>query len=488
MDIVTLMKEHEDAVALIREKVTSFSRDRRYFRVYRGSTSTTRPVNFSKDAIVDVSGMTRVFPVDTDSMTVKVEPNVPMDALVAHCIKAGVVPKVVMEFKGITAGGGFSGMSGESSMYKHGLFQNTVPEIEIVLGDGSVVMASRTQNEDLLREAGGSLGTFGVVTLVTVELVTAKSHVEVTVHPIPDPFDIPGVFGQVVDDPNVDYVDGILFNRDSGVVMLGKLVDHADRNRSGILLEKGDVHWFADFVRAHVARHENHNVPTLLLPLTDYLFRYDHGVFWGGELVFQHFHIPRNRITKWMADPLLDSRTCYHALHKTGLADEYVAQDFGLPESTAKQFMLFVLEKLPSFRLFLCPLKPASEIGIHRRFSSRIREVQDQRIVGVGVYGRGPKDAGAFVKLNRELEAYAHQCLGTKLLYARTYFDEAEFWEIYDKEYYDEMREKYHATWLPSIYDKLMADMSRKSPKRAVRGVLETISDKLRGKRDYLLL
>ena len=83
-------------------------------------------MQFDRDGIVDVSDMRRLFPVDPVTKTVKAEPNVPMDDLAAHCIKAGFIPKVVMEFKGITCGGGFAGMSGESSMYRYGLFQNTV--------------------------------------------------------------------------------------------------------------------------------------------------------------------------------------------------------------------------------------------------------------------------------------------------------------------------------------------------------------------------
>ena len=61
--------------------------------------------------------------------------------------------------QGITCGGGFAGMSGESAMYKYGLFQNTVSEIEIVLGDGTVETANRQRNADLLQEAGKSLSS-----------------------------------------------------------------------------------------------------------------------------------------------------------------------------------------------------------------------------------------------------------------------------------------------------------------------------------------
>ena len=45
-----------------------------------------------------------------------------MDALVAATLPHALLPLVVMEFPGITVGGGFSGTSGESSSFRHGPF------------------------------------------------------------------------------------------------------------------------------------------------------------------------------------------------------------------------------------------------------------------------------------------------------------------------------------------------------------------------------
>ncbi|KAJ4857585.1 FAD binding domain-containing protein [Trichoderma breve] len=127
-----LLEEHQAAVAEIQKQVKHFYDNKKPFRVYHGSTSSTRPLSFKADAIVDTSSMDRIFPVNLETMTVQAEPKVPMDALAAHTLKHGVIPKIVMEFKGITVGGGYSGFSGESSMYRYGLFNNTVSEIEIL--------------------------------------------------------------------------------------------------------------------------------------------------------------------------------------------------------------------------------------------------------------------------------------------------------------------------------------------------------------------
>jgi len=333
MDVKKLLQEHQEAVKRVQTQVKYFHDNKKHFRVYHGSTSSTRPLSFTKDAIVDTSDMHRIFPVDPITRTVKAEPNVPMDDLAAHCISAGWVPKIVMEFKGITCGGGFSGMSGESSMYRYGLFQNICSEIEIVLGDGTLEIANRERNTDLLHEAGGSLGTFGLVTLVTIELLPATSHVQVQLLPVAEPLTVPAIFEEATTDPEIDYIDGIYFNRSSAVVMFGKMINYNQRDTRAPLLTTKQVHWFADTIEAHLKKHHNPismltnsetktttttqkptgltapaEIPPVILTLTDYLFRYDHGAFWGGKLAFKHFHVPQNRLTRAIADPFLDSR------------------------------------------------------------------------------------------------------------------------------------------------------------------------------------
>lgn len=286
-------------------------------------------------------------------------------------------------------------MSGESNMYKYGLFHNTVSEIEIVLGDGTLEYANREKNVELLQESAGSLGTFGIVTLITIELLPATSHVQLQIVPVSDPKTIPlDYFEEACSDPAIDYIDGIYFNANSGVAMFGKRIDYAQRDPRAPLLTTRQIHWFADTIERHLKKHNNQistltnaeakggttktkpagstrpkDIPPVLLTLTvrvsklspvlsnvhaqDYLFRYDHGAFWGATLCFKRLHLPENRVTRAIADPFLDSRTAYMAMHYTGLADEYVVQDFGIPSSTCRQFIEYVASELPDCEISL---------------------------------------------------------------------------------------------------------------------------------------
>ena len=374
-------------------------------------------------------------------------------------------------------------MSGESALFKHGPFQQICREIEIVLGDGEAVTAAPTNaRADLWEHAGGTLGTFGIVTLLTVELVPARPYVDLAVSRVAGAEAIVPTMEAAIAQGSADFIDGIFFSPSQIVMMVGTMT----ATPSAPVYTTMQVHWFSTEVEKLA---DTQALPaTISLRIEDYLFRYDHGGFWGGKLAFAHFHVPQNRLTRRLADPFLDSRTCYRALHKSGLANEYVVQDFGIPASRTAKFVAFVQRRLPACQLFLCPAKSVEDMQVAARFNQEFRGVFGERVYNVGVYGRGPRDADAFVALNRDLERYGKdECCGTKLLYARTYFTAEEFWEVYDRRVYDAVRRKYKADGLPTMFDKLKADMDKRPKRRPIRGVVETVIDKALGRTEYLL-
>ncbi|KAL2106238.1 hypothetical protein VUR80DRAFT_7006 [Thermomyces stellatus] len=487
------MDRHASEVSRISSRLSHFYATNTPFRVYHGSTNSTRPSTKTRSNTVDTSALNRVLSVDVASRIASVEPNVGMGMLAEETLRHGLIPPVVMEFPGITAGGGFSGTSGESSSFKHGLFEATVEWVEIVLADGEVVRASREERRDLFFGAASAFGTLGVVTLLGIRLVPAGAYVRLEYHlarSLESAVDT--VRAQTEREEN-DFVDGIVYARDRSVICAGRMVPSLPHGQKAVRFSRRHNTWF--YLRAE--RHSRalarpgtaaRGPAVDYVPLTDYLFRYDHGAFWGGKLAFLHFHVPQNRLTRRLADPFLDSRTCYHALHKSGLACEYVVQDFGIPASNVGEFVAFVNETLPDLMVFLAPCMPPRDLGLSSRFHPRVAEIADQRLFAVGVYGRGPRDPAAFRELNRKLELRSAELLGAKLLYARTYYTEEEFWTIYDKDVYDQMRKKYRAEGLPTVFEKLKADMNTGAGKRRpVRGILETMWDKAVGNKEYLL-
>lgn len=154
------MEQHNEAVALLATDVRKFYDRKEPFRVYHGSTNSTwLTAARQRDKIVDTSGLNHVLHVDRRRKFALVEPNVPMDQLVQVNLKSGLIPPVVMEFPGITVGGGFAGTGGESSSFRHGFFDRTINWCEVVLADRKFVKASPTSHADLFYGAAGSFGT-----------------------------------------------------------------------------------------------------------------------------------------------------------------------------------------------------------------------------------------------------------------------------------------------------------------------------------------
>ena len=70
--------------------------------------------------------------------------------------------------------GGFAGTSGESSSSSHRLIDNTISKINTISADEDLVKVSQSEHEDLLDVADSSFATFSVITLLDVDLVSAK--------------------------------------------------------------------------------------------------------------------------------------------------------------------------------------------------------------------------------------------------------------------------------------------------------------------------
>lgn len=466
------MEHHNRAVSTLAARIRRLYDQGVPFRIYHGSTNSTRPLAFLPDEMVDVSSLRNVIKVDQGTRTALVEPNVPMDALVDATLKHGLVPPVVMEFPGITVGGGFAGTGGESSSFRHGLFDRSVNWIEIVLANGDVVIASPDENPDLFHGASGTFGTLGVTTLFEMKLLQAKDFVRLTYIPVSGAPEALSVISEEMKDPSVDYLDGILFARHRGVVCTGRLTSGNDDNDKGLKVQRFNRArdpWF--YMHASdVCDAESWSTPTReLVPLVDYLFRYDRGSFWTASYAFQYFFTPFNAVTRWLLDPLMRARVMYHALHKSGFSHRYIIQDLALPRPNAEQFLDYIHDAFSCYPLWLCPIRQQDlkSASLHphcltaastENRNAVAAEGYDPILMNVGVWCPGPASHEAFVEANRSLEHKLYSLGGMKWLYAHAYYTEDEFWKIYNRDWYDRLRKKYHATSLPTVYDKVRTD------------------------------
>lgn len=452
---------HRQAVSAIAAAVKSFYDRQQPFRVYHGTTNSTRTQVFKRDQMVDVSALSQVLAVDLVKRTVLAQANVPMDELVRATLPYNLVPPVVMEFPGITVGGGLQGSAGESSSFKWGGFNRTINWFEMVLANGEVVKASAIEKPDLYYGAAGSFGTLGVVTVAEIQLIPAKKYVALTYRPVTSFEEVIKTLQQVVTEDH-DYIDGIMFDRARGVIMTGKLTDEVAGPVRRFTRARDS--WFYLHAQTKAAGEPQ----TEVVPLWDYLFRYDRGAFWTGYHAFRRFRTPFNRVSRFALNPLFKTRKMYQALQASGLAQEYIIQDLALPQETALKFLEYVDTKLGIYPLWLCPLRADKESPLQYNHSSKTN-----LLINVGVWGPGPEVYDRFIAANRELEAKVTELKGLKWLYAHAYYTEDEFWRIYDRGWYDKLRVKYHATHLPTIYDKVkVGDKVAKSGRQGIKQAL----------------
>ena len=195
-------------------------------RVPNGASASARP---------DLSRLRAVLSVSRDDATITAEPGVTMEELVAAALPLGLLPKVVPEFRGITVGGAIIGGAMESSSFVHGMFHDTVSSCELCLPNGTVAVASRSVNADLLAALGGSYGTLASLTAATIECVRLPTRsttaVRVTFEWYADVAEGVAALNAMArarscsDGRRIDFLDGVALPDGGVLVCIGRLVD-----------------------------------------------------------------------------------------------------------------------------------------------------------------------------------------------------------------------------------------------------------------------
>lgn len=460
-------KQHKQQVSALAKQVKRFYEQKKPFKVYHGSTNSTRVLSFDRDSMVDVSRLNRVLKVDKRRKVAIVEPNVPMDRLVEATLAHGLVPPVVTEFPGITIAGGLQGGAGESSSFKWGGINNILNWFDVMLANGEAVRTSPTKHADLFYGSAGAYGTLGVVTLAEVQLIPAKRYVNVTYLPVQSFAESVKLTQKLVKEDH-DYIDGIIYDPRTGVIITGSLGDEP-HGPVQTFTKRRDP-WF--YMHAEkIARAGK--VYKEAVPIVDYLFRYDRGAFWMGKHGFGRFHAPFNALTRWLFDRVMHTRPLYDALQASGVSQEMLIQDLALPPKHAVTFMEWVDKELGIYPLWLCPLK-IYDPG--RKSPLLSQPLKNGLAINVGVWGPVSRDLDAVVMAERRLEAKVSELGGRKWLYAYAHYTEEEFWQQYDRKWYDALRRKYHAETLPTIYDKICR--AKRVPVAAHRGALTALLGK----------
>ena len=160
----------------------------------------------------------------------------------------------------------------------------------------------------------------------------------------------------------------------------------------------------------------------------------------------------------------------YNALQGSGQSERMIIQDLALPYDTAAELVQRMDVLLGIWPLWLCPLKQNPHPTMHPHSLGYEADGKTLKpLLNIGLWGRAPPSPEKFVQANEYIEQTLQRLGGMKWLYAQTYSSEEDFWKDFDKAWYDELRFKYHAETLPTVYEKVKVDVEAERRAKDIR-------------------
>jgi FAD/FMN-containing dehydrogenase len=379
---------------------------------------------------------------------VDAEGMVSYEDLVRGCLAHGVMPAVVPQLKTITLGGAVAGVGIESSSHRHGLVHDTVREIEVLLGDGSIVLATpENEHADLFHGFPNSYGTLGYALRVKAGTVPVQPYVRLEHQPFTDAARFFEALGERLRAGDADFVDGTVFSPQALYLTLGRFADSAPYT--------SDYTFERIYYRSIAGRREDY------LTVHDYLWRWDTDWFWCSKNVLaqnplvRRFVYGRRRLGSRTYTKVMRWNARVGATRKLefllGLRSESVIQDVDIPLARAGEFLAFYAREIGLWPQWICPIGPAPHAG---RFT--LYPMRPGWYVNFGFWDvkrtREPHPAGHF---NRLIERKVAELGGIKSLYSDSYFPEDEFAATYGGEAYAALKRKYDPQGaFPTLYEK----------------------------------
>lgn len=395
----------------------------------------TKPVSLKKKAVshqvpkpedgrhadekIDISDLTEILSVDVERRVCTAESGVTFVDLVKATLKHGLIPIVVPELKTITIGGAVAGCSIESMSYRYGGFHDTCLEYEVITAKGDVFVCT-PQNEHALvfQMMHGTFGTLGILSRLTFKLVPAKPFVKVTYRAFDTPQAYRSAIWERYQAKDVDFMDGIIHSPTLFTLSTGQFVDQAPYAHR--------YDWMRVYYLSTKSRKEDY------LCTEDYLFRYDKGVTnvtpksFLGRLVFG----------KW-----IDSARFLRIVSSLGklISSDMipVTLDTFIPNSKFEEFIAWYEKEVNHFPLWCVPYKIMRP---YEWISSRFfQHNADELFLDIAVYGlKKDKQKNYYRMFEEELM----KINGIKTLIADNYYSENEFWEIWNKENFDAVKQQ----------------------------------------------
>ena len=292
-----------------------------------------------------------------------------------------------------------------------------------------------------------SYGTLGYALKLTMRTQPVRKFVQVEHNRFSAAGDCFAAIGRLVADPDIDFLDGVVFAPDEMVVSVGRFVDEAP--------------YVSDYSFERIYYRSLRERSTDFLTTEGYLWRWDTDWFWCSKNVgAQHPLLRRlygrrrlnsvtyQRIMRWNSRWGLT-----RALNRVrGVHAESVIQDVDIPIDRAAEFLAFLHAEVGILPIWLCPIRAPDAAVAFTLYPLSPGTMYVNFGFWDVVTTREQRPAGF---CNRVIERKVRELGGIKSLYSDSYFTEDEFWEIYNRPAYAALKERYDpAGALGDLYAK----------------------------------
>lgn len=370
------------------------------------------------DEKIDVSDLNQILSIDADEKVCIAEPGVTFVDLVTTTMKHGLVPIVVPELKTITIGGAVAGCSIESMSYKFGGFHDSCLEYEIITAKGDVLKCTPdNENRLVFQMVHGTFGTLGIITKLKFKLIPAKKYVHVQYEKYDNVEDYKKAIWKHYTEKDVDFMDGIIHSPKLYVLSVGNFVDEAPYSHK--------YDWMRIYYDSTAKRKEDY------LKTPDYFFRYDKGVTnvspksFLGRLFLGKFTNSTNmlkiakRLRKILPRKMIP-----------------ITVDTFIPYSKLTEFLDWYEKEVGHYALWVVPYKRVHDYEwIDDEF---LKKTPDQLYVDIALYGMKKWDKNYYKLIEDKLIEIG----GLKTLITENYYSEEDFWKVWNKKNYDEVKRK----------------------------------------------
>lgn len=435
------LQDHHRDVLFIQDAIKNTSS---LLALDRSGTCCSRSFDYKKDtALIDISRLNEIIEINEKEQYIVLEPLVTMRQLVHATIKKGLSSPVITELAQMTVGGALQGLGGESSSFRYGFLDDSVLEYEVVLGDGILLTVKANQHADLFNAIPGSFGSLGIVTKIKLRLIPTARYVRITYDRLDNIESVQAIFAEVANDKSMDFIECVALSKNDFRLVKGSM-----ENRIGLInwlfkrckLSRYYHRWFFN----HLVENSKQKGKEQWLTYEDYVFRWNRGNFWTAVIELEKKYSGRMRLffIRMIFGWLMVSKNLYKIFYKKTLQqreEDSFYQDLLVPLKEMKIFFNYLDETVNVYPIWLIPVKTPTE---DKLFS--IPGSSHAYYVDFGIWGpyKGSKN---FVELNRDVEHCLGQLDGRKWLWGQGYYEESEFWHVYDLAHYEGLRRKYKA-------------------------------------------